>query len=202
MTDELEIFDFDQGTPEWFEARRGIPTASNFAAVLAKGQGKTRRSYLLKLAGEAITGELAEAYTNPHMERGRAMEDEARSLYAFAQDTDPQPVGFMRRGRAGASPDSLIGGDGLVEIKTKLPHLQLDVLDRGKLPTEHVAQVQGQLWISGRQWCDFVSYWPRLPPFIVRVHRDDSYIESLRQSVDEFVAELDTYIQRFGKEAA
>lgn len=202
MTNELEIFDFEQGSADWFECRRGIPTASNFAALLAKGEGKTRRSYLLKLAGEAITGELAEAYTNAHMERGHVMESEARALYAFAQDVEPAPVGFMRRGRAGASPDSLIGSDGLLEIKTKLPHLQLDVLDRGKLPSEHVAQVQGQLWISGREWCDFVSYWPRLPPFIIRVHRDEKYIDTLRQSVAEFVAELDSYIQRFGREAA
>lgn len=202
MSDELEIFDFEQGSPEWFEARRGIPTASNFSAVLAKGEGKTRRSYLLKLAGEAITGELAESYTNAHMERGQVMESEARALYAFAQDVETTPVGFMRRGRAGASPDSLIGNDGILEIKTKLPHLQLDVLDREKLPSEHVAQVQGQLWISGRQFCDFVSYWPRLPPFIVRVYRDEKYIEALRQSVADFVAELDTYIHRFGREAA
>lgn len=202
MNDELQIFDFEQGSDAWFQARKGVPTASNFAAIIAKGEGKTRRSYLLKLAAEAITGELTEAYTNPHMERGKVMEDEARALYAFAQDVEPMPVGFMRRGRAGCSPDSLVGDNGLLEVKTKLGHLQLDVLDKGKLPSEHVAQVQGQLWISGRQWCDFVSYWPRLPPFIVRVERDEKYIENLRQSVADFVAELDTYIARFGRQAA
>ena len=202
MTDALEIFNCDQGTSQWFEARRGVVTASRFSDVLAKGQGITRRKYLLTLAGEAITGECAESFSNAHMERGHVMEADARNLYAFAHDVEPQLVGFMRRGRAGASPDSLIGEKGMLEIKSKLPHLQLDVLEKGKLPSEHVAQVQGQLWIAGRDWCDFVSYWPRLPLFCVRVERDEKYIETLAQAVADFVGELDTYIERFGVKAA
>jgi hypothetical protein len=202
VIDELEIFNCEQGSPEWFEARRGVPTASNFAALLAKGEGKTRRTYLLKLAGEAITGECAESFSNAHMERGHVMEADARNLYAFAHDVEPQLVGFMRRGRAGCSPDSLIGDSGMLEIKSKLPHLQLDVLEKGKLPSEHIAQVQGQMWIAGRDWCDFVSYWPRLPLFCIRVERDDKYIETLSQAVADFVGELDTYIERFGVKAA
>ena len=202
MSDALEIFDCVQGEPAWFEARRGIPTASRFADVLAKGQGITRRKYLLTLAGEAITGEVAESYSNAHMERGHVMEAEARELYAFAHDAEPQLVGFMRRGRAGASPDSLIRTDGLLEIKSKLPHILLDVLEKGKLPSEHVAQVQGQLWVSGRQWCDFVAYWPRLPLFCVRVERDDAYIATLEQAVADFVGELDGYIAKYGQQAA
>lgn len=202
MIEPLEIFDCEQGTPEWFAARLGIPTASCFGQILAKGEGKTRRAYLLKLAGESITGELADSFGNAHTERGHAMEPDARNLYAFDHDVEPQLVGFMRRGRVGASPDSLIGDDGLLEIKTKLPHLQLDVLDKGKLPSEHVAQVQGQLWVSGRAYCDFVSYWPRLPLFCVRVERDEKYIETLSQAVADFLGELDTYIARFGVKAA
>ena len=199
---ELEIFDCEQNTPEWFEARRGIVTASRFSDVLAKGQGITRRKYLLTLAGEAITGECAESFSNAHTERGHAMEDEARNMYAFQNDVEPVKVGFMRLGRAGASPDRLIGADGLLEIKTKLPHLQLDVLDKGKFPSEHLAQVQGQLMVSGRDWCDFVSYWPRLPMFCVRVYRDEKYIAELNQAIADFVNELDDYINRFGVQAA
>jgi hypothetical protein len=202
VTDTLEIFDCEQGSPDWHACRRGIPTASRFSDVLAKGQGITRRKYLLTLAGEAITGECAESFTNMHMERGHAMEADARNLYAFAHDVEPDLVGFMRRGRAGCSPDSLIGDGGILEIKSKLPHLQLDVLEKGKLPSEHVAQVQGQMWIAGRDWCDFVSYWPRLPLFCVRVERDDKYITTLSQAVADFVGELDTYIERYGVRAA
>ena len=202
MSDALEIFNCAQGDPAWFEARRGIPTASRFADVLAKGQGITRRKYLLTLAGEAITGDVAESYSNAHMERGHIMEADARNLYSFAHDVEPELVGFMRRGRAGASPDSLVGTDGLLEIKSKLPHLLLDVLDKGKLPPEHVAQVQGQLWVSGRNWCDFVAYWPKLPLFCVRVERDDAYIATLSQAVADFVGELDSYIAKYGVQPA
>jgi hypothetical protein len=202
VSDDLLILTCAQNTPEWIEARRGIPTASRFADVLAKGQGITRRKYLLTLAGEILTGECAEGYTNAHMERGHAMEADARQLYAFMHDAEPELVGFMRRGRVGASPDSLIGADGLLEIKTKLPHLQLDCLDKGKLPAEHVAQVQGQLWVSGRAYCDFVSYWPRLPLFHVRVERDDTYIAQLAQGVADFLGELDAIVSKYQEQAA
>ena len=151
-----EIFDCEQNGTEWLECRRGIPTASMFATVLAKGKdggaSKTRRDYLYKLAGEVITGQLTEGHSNAHMERGHAMEPEARSAYAFMYDHDPQLVGFIRNGRAGASPDSLIGDAGLLEIKTKLPHLMIEAMFRDDMPPEHRAQVQGQLWISEREW--------------------------------------------------
>lgn len=202
MLPHLEVFDCDQGTPEWFEARRAVVTASEFATVLAKGRGGgesvTRRKYLLTLAGEAITGEVADKWEgNRHTERGKLLEPEARDAYALIAGVDPVQVGFLRRGQAGASPDSLIGDDGLLEIKTKLPHLQIECLEADRLPPEHVAQVQGQLWISGRQWCDFVSYWPGLPIFIKRVERDESYIASLSVAVGEFVTEMNQIIQKY-----
>jgi hypothetical protein len=199
---ELTIYDCAQGSPEWFDCRKGIPTASEFSTVLAKGRGGgeslTRRKYLLTLAAQLLTGDIVQAWEgNEHTERGKAMEDEARQFYAFQRDADPALVGFMRRGRAGCSPDSLIGENGLLEIKTKLPHLHLDVLDKGELPSEHVAQVQGQLWISGRDWCDFVSYWPKLPVFIKRVPRDELYIASLAQAVADFNGELDAIVAKY-----
>ena len=188
------IIDCEQGSPEWFKARLGIPTASEFDTVMAKGRGggdsKTRRTYMLKLIGERMTGEPAESYTNAHMERGKAMEAEARNAYAFIREVTPIPVGFIRNGEVGASPDSLIGTDGCMEAKTKLPHLHLEVLLAGVLPPEHKAQVQGQLWVAEREWCDFVSYWPKLPPFIIRVHRDEAYIAELEAGVAKFLDEL------------
>jgi hypothetical protein len=194
---DLIILTCEQNSPEWYAARCGIPTASRFADVLAKGQGITRRKYLYTLAGELLTGECTEGFTNAHIERGHAMEDDARQLYAFLHDAEPRLVGFMRRGRAGASPDSLLGDDGLLEIKSKLPHLQIECLERGTLPPEHVAQVQGQLWVSGRQFCDFVSYWPRMPLFHVRVERDDTYIATLAQAVADFLGELDALVAKY-----
>lgn len=195
----IRIFDCEQNSPEWMECRLGIPTASGFSKVLAQGDGKTRRRYLLDLAAERLTGTIAESYSNGHMERGHAMEGEARNLYAFQRDADPVRVGFIRRDdvRAGASPDSLIADDGLLEIKTKLGALQLDVLEKRKLPSEHVAQVQGQMWVSGRAYCDFVSYWPKLPLFVIRVERDEAYIAKLAQAVADFNGELDAIVAKY-----
>lgn len=203
----MEIFeDLEQGTEEWFEVRRGLPTASNFATIMAKGEGKTRSQYMRKLAGEILTGELAEQFSNVHTERGNAMEDEARQAYAFVENAEIKRVGFIRNGNKGASPDSLVGANGGLEIKTALPHIQIDRLERDRLPPEHRAQVQGNLWVSEREWWDFVSYWPKLPILTVRVYRDEAFIREMSDEVDRFndeLAALVEKIRRYGvKEAA
>ncbi|MBX8811174.1 YqaJ viral recombinase family protein [Ochrobactrum sp. MR34] len=193
----MQVFnDIEQGSPEWFTARAGIPTASRFSTVMAKGEGKTRAEYMRKLAGEIITGELAEGFTTLHMERGKLMEDEARETYAFINSVEPYQVGFIRSGDKGASPDSLIGTDGGLEIKTALPHIQIDRLERDRLPPEHKAQVQGNLWISEREWWDFVSYWPRLPMLITRVYRDEPYIKTMSDEIDRFNDEKAALVER------
>ncbi len=205
---QIEVFDCEQGTPEWHACRIGIPTASEFDTVLRKsgkgpgGTSKERRTYMLKLIGEQLTGQAMEGFTNAHTERGHEMEPAARAKYAFQEGVEPVPVGFLRRGRAGASPDSLVGEDGLLEIKTKLPHLQLDVLLTGEVPTEHIPQIQGQLWVSGRKWVDFVSYWPGLPLFVKRVSRDEQYITDLALAVAKFNDELDALMKQLNVEPA
>lgn len=200
----LQIFDCEQGTPEWFACRSGIPTASEFQTILAKGRGGGesvgRRKYLLTKAGEVLTGECApEGYTNSHMERGKIMEAEARNWYAFHSDLEPVRVGFIRNDalRAGVSPDSAISKNGLLEVKTKLPHLQLEVLLAGVLPSEHKAQCQGGLLVAEREWLDFVSYWPKLRPFCTRVTRDEPYIAALKIAIADFNEELDALVAKF-----
>jgi predicted phage-related endonuclease len=190
----MEIIDCAQNSDEWLRARMGIPTASAFADVLAKGEGKTRRTYMLKLAGEIITGEPMDSFSNGHTERGHAMEDEARDLYTFQSGAALHRVGFVKNGRAGCSPDSLIGEDGGLEIKTKLPHLLIDVILKDKCPPEHLAQIQGTLWVTGRQWWDIVIYWPGIPLFVKRVARDDAYIANLAAEVGKFITELDAVV--------
>jgi putative phage-type endonuclease len=199
----IRVIDCEQGTPEWFAARAGVPTASEFATVMAKGKGGgesvTRRKYMLTLLGELLTGEVIEGYTNGHMERGKVMEQEARDLYQFRTSNDLKQVGFVRNDEivAGASPDSLIGDDGLLEIKTAIPHIQLDRLMSDSLPAEHKAQVQGQLLVTGRQWVDFISYWPKLPLFRIQVERDEAYIATLKQAIADFNGELAELKKRF-----
>ncbi|WP_072389778.1 lambda exonuclease family protein [Hyphomicrobium sp. CS1GBMeth3] len=198
---KLEVVDCEQGTPEWHAARAGIPTASEFATVLAKGRGgaesKTRKTYLRKLAAERITGLVVQTWDgNADTRRGHEQEPEARNLYDFLRDAAPVQVGFLRRGPVGCSPDSLVGEEGLLEIKTRAPHLQVEMLEAGVMPPEHKAQVQGQLWISGRKWVDFMSYCPGLPPFISRIERDPIYIAELANATKQFLVELDELTAR------
>jgi predicted phage-related endonuclease len=188
----------EQGTLEWFEARMGIPTASAFKDMMAGGQGKTRRTYMLKLAGEVITGEPQEHFSTPHTERGHEMEPAARELYELQTGYEVKECGFIRHNECGYSPDGLIDDQGLIEIKTKLPHLQIDLLLKGKVPTEHLKQIQGGIMVSGREWCDFISYWPGLPLFVKRVNRDEKIIEEIKQAVDKFNSELNEIIETIG----
>jgi hypothetical protein len=198
----VEIITCEQNSPEWYEARLGIPTASNFATVMAKGEGKTRRTYMLKLAGEIITGEPAESYTNGHMERGHEMEPEALKAYTFVTNSEPELVGFVRNGDKGASPDCLIDSDGLGEFKSKAPHILIEVLLKDQFPPEHRAQCQGALWVAEREWVDIVCYWPKLPLFVKRAHRDEEYIKTIASEVarfnDELAATVET-IRRYGQ---
>lgn len=197
----MQIHNCEQGTAQWLAARAGIPTASMYATVMASGKGgadsKTRRTYMLKLAGEIMTGDPMDSFSNAHMERGHEMEPEARSYYAFLNDCEPEQIGFIRNGTTGASPDSLIGANGILEIKTKLPHLLLDVLLRDDFPPDHKAQCQGQLWVAEREWIDLVCYWPKMPKFIKRAYRDEEYIGQISSAVDKFNDELAEIVTRF-----
>lgn len=204
----MQIIECEQGAPEWFAARMGLVTASEFKTIIGvKKEARekaTRDTYMRKLAGEIITGEPMENYTNAHMERGKVNEDEARDLYAFTFDIEPQRVGFIKNHGAGCSPDSLLGTDGGLEIKDAMAHIQIDRLLKGELPPEHRAQVQGNIWIAERDWWDFVSHCRGLPLFVTRVHRDNGYIATLAGAVDQFnveLAELVEKIRRYGAPA-
>lgn len=190
----LRILQCDQCSPEWYAARLGIPTASEFKTILGikkdAREKATRDLYMRKLAGEILTGEPMETYTNANMERGKALEDEARDFYSLLTDNECERVGFISNGLKGCSPDSLIGANGGLEIKVALPHIQIERLLKGELPPEHRAQVQGSMWVAERDWWDFASYCPKLPLFIVRVGRDNSYIAKLAEAVNEFNREL------------
>jgi hypothetical protein len=195
-----QIIECEQGSESWFRARMGIPTASMFATVLAKGKdggaSLTRKTYLYKLAGEILTGEPMENYQNAHMERGQVMEGEARDLYSFLSDAPMQRVGFIRNGDKGCSPDCFVGDKGMVEIKTNLPHLLIDTILRDTFPAEHIAQCQGGLWVAEREWIDIVCYWPKLPLFVKRAYRDEQYIKALSVTVDVFNVELQEIVRK------
>lgn len=206
----MEIFkDIEQGTDAWRRLRCGIPTASMFKTVMASGkdggESKTRDEYMRKLAGEILTGEPMDSFSNSHMERGKVMEDEARDFYSFLHDSEElHRVGFIRNGKKGCSPDSLLGTSGMLEIKTALPHILIEKLEKDAFPPEHKAQSQGNLWVAQREWITIVVYWPKMPPLIKKAYRDELYIQKMATAVDTFnadLAEMVERIQRYGSQA-
>lgn len=137
-----------------------------------------------------------ETYSNDHMQRGKDMEDKAREMYSIVHDNEIERVGFIKRGRAGCSPDGLIGTKKMLEIKTTLPHLLIDIHLRGEFPPEHMAQCQGNLWVAEREEIDIAIYWPKMPLYVQTIRRDEKYIEGLARAVDEFNAELAYVVQQ------
>jgi hypothetical protein len=171
-------------------------TASEFSTVLAHGKGGkgtpsvTRRKYMLTLISDRIGGAPADGYSNRHMERGKAMEADALRLY-HALHAEPIRVGFVKRNAdVGCSPDAFVGDNGMVQVKTALPDIQLERVLKPALPAEHAAQVQGELWVCEREWSDFVSYWPGLPLMVERVYRDEIKIKSIELGVEVFLNEM------------
>lgn len=200
----LVIFrDMEQNSPEWDAVRCGLVTGSGFADVLAQGRGgapsKTRQTYLYKLVGERITGKPAENYRNGAMERGHEVEDQGRAWYELVTETEVDRVAFIRcdARRTGISPDGLIGEEGGLEIKSVAPHLLIGIHESGEFPGEHKPQVQGSLWVSGREYWDCVAFFPGMPPFKTRAYRDEPYIAALAVAVREFNEELDALVARY-----
>lgn len=190
-----------QGSPEWLALRVGKVTASRVADVIAKtktGWGASRANYMAELIAERLTGDPAEKYTNAAMVWGSEKEPDARAAYEFFRDAQVVEVAFIDHpiiGMTGASPDGLVGPHGLVEIKCPNTATHLDTLLSRTIPGKYVTQMLWQMACTGRQWCDFVSYDPRLPEamslFVKRVERDDTEIAGLEEKVAEFLEELD-----------
>lgn len=197
----MKVINCEQGSPEWFEARLGVPTASEFSAILSNGRGgapsKTRRTYMLKLAAEKISNNQSHLWAgNEHSQRGHEDEPVARELYEVITGNKVEQVGFVTNGIAGCSPDGLVGDEGGVEIKSKLGHLHLDIMFSNEVPSEHMAQILGSMWITGRKWWDFVSYSEGLPVFIKRVYRDEDEVKRIEKAVQEFNEELQHMIEK------
>jgi len=195
------IIDCIQGTPEWFAARCGIPSASNFDKILTTDgkPSKQRIKYLYQLAGEKTAGKQEETYQNAAMLRGIEMEDEARKLYEIITGESVFQVGIcVTEGKAvyAASPDGMVGEDGLLEIKNPLIATHVSYLLDGKLPMDYFQQTQGQLLVTGRKWVDFVSNYPGLKPLIVRVERDKEFLKALEIELEVFCSELAEIISK------
>ncbi|MFP5498076.1 MAG: lambda exonuclease family protein [Gammaproteobacteria bacterium] len=196
------ITEVQQGSPEWLTLRLGIVTCSELDCLLVNGKGEAgfgagAFTYMNTLIGERITGEAADPFQgNRHTERGHELEGVARMLYEQREEVETKQVAIILNHGAGYSPDSLVGAKGLTEIKTKLPKFQVEVILSGEIPKEHVAQCQGGLWLSEREWIDFVCYWPGMPLFIKRAYRDEAMIRKLSERVSTFYEILDDRMNR------
>jgi hypothetical protein len=196
-----EFFDVEQGSPEWYELRRGIPTASMFKVLMAKGEQKGRQNYLYKLAGERLTREPMENFSNEAMEDGKRKEPMLRQHYAFVRDVEVMQIGFVRNGKYGASPDGLVGDDGLVEIKRAAPQILIPMTLKAKedptyFPMEHFAQCQGNIMATESAWCDLVVGYPPMRPLIFRTFRDKAYIAELADTIDIFDLALRRLVEK------
>ena len=197
-----------QGTDAWKQCRCGLITASKIADVMAKGKNGAESTgcinYRAQLVCERLTGCVTEGYKNAYMERGNEDEAAARDCYSFTTGNDVEQIAFVKHPTiqmAGCSPDGLIGDDGIVEIKRKIPALHIDYILKDRVPPEYVKQIQWQLACTGRAWCDFASYCPELPEemqlFVKRMERDDEMIAEMEaaviafdESVEKMIAEL------------
>lgn len=192
--------EIEQGSPEWKALRCGKVTASRVADVVAKtktGYSASRANYLAQLIAERLTGTPAETYTNAAMQHGTETEPEARAAYEFYQGVTVEQIAFVphpKIDQAGASPDGLVNADGLVEIKCPNTATHLETLLGQAVPGKYDTQIQFQLACTGRKWCDFVSYDPRMPEhmrlFIKRVARDDKRINELETEIAGFLLEM------------
>lgn len=190
----------EQGSPEWFAERLGKVTASRVADVIAKtksGPAASRANYMAQLVCERLTGEAAESFTSKEMQWGTDQEPNARSAYEFRTDATVELVGFVphpKIGDSGASPDGLVAADGLVEIKCPNTATHIETLLGRAVPGKYITQIQWQLACTGRKWCDYVSFDPRMPEsmslFVARVERDPKMIADLEGEVFKFLDEL------------
>ena len=199
----------DQGTEEWFTIRIGKVTASRVADVIAKtktGYSASRDNYMAQLVCERLTGQKGESFTNAAMQHGTETEPLARAAYEALKDVLVDEVGFVPHPTiemAGASPDGMVGDDGLIEIKCPNTATHIETLLSQTVPGKYNTQMQFQMACTGRQWCDFVSFDNRLPEelqlFVTRVPRDEVFIRLIEAEIVQFLAELDDKINKLMK---
>ncbi len=196
----------DQGSAEWFAARLGKATASKIADITAKtkaGPAASRVNYAAQLVAERLTGNPAETHTNGAMQWGTDTEAEARDAYRLHALCEVTEIGFVDHptiAMSGASPDGLVDGDGLVEIKCPNTATHIATLLGKSVPAKYVSQMMWQMACTGRQWCDFASYDPRLPEtmrlLVVRLLRDNAMIAEIEAEVSKFLAEVDETVAK------
>jgi len=191
----------DQRSDEWFEARRGKITASKIADVMMKKTTAGYRNYRAQLMCERLTGQVAESFSNAAMQWGTDTEPQARAAYEFYSGLEVVEIGFVDHPsieNTGASPDGLVADDGMIEIKCPNTATHLETLLGGPIPSKYYDQMQWQMECAGRQWCDFVSFDPRLPEamqmFVQRVDCDEARLIEITAGVATLLDQIESDI--------
>lgn len=195
----------EQRSDEWFSARLGCVTASRTADVMAKtksGYSASRANYMAQLITERLTGQASEGFSSAAMQWGTDTEPQARMAYELMTGENVEETGFVLHPTIkffGASPDGLVGSDGLIEIKCPNTSTHIDTLLSDKVPSKYITQMHVQMICTGREWCDFVSFDPRLPGdmsfWMRRVQRDHNLCKDIEAEVIAFLEELGMKIQ-------
>jgi len=192
----IEIIDISQGSPEWNTLRIGSIGGSSISKAVAKGQGKTRKQLMYNMVGEILSSEKKQGYMSHEMAEGIKYEPKARAYYSMVYGVVVREIALIKDGaHKHVSPDGLVGGDGMVEIKTAIPSVFVETKDTGKIATDRRRQIQWSLKRAQRQWCDYVMYCPYLKEgvesmIVIRVDRDEKEIEFLEAGADEFIDEM------------
>lgn len=204
---DMKIYDdLEQGTEEWLEARRGILTASTIGKLITPKTMKvatndTARALIRALTAERITGHIEPVFVTADMEFGQMIEPIARQMYAEWQNVEVREVGFITREidghTLGYSPDGLVGDDGLIEIKSRRQHIQLDTILTGKVPAANMAQIQTGLLVTGREWCDYLSFCPQMPLYRIRVEPQKLWQDAIREALATFEVVASGYIASY-----
>jgi len=200
----MQILNLEQGSEEWHKARLGIATASRFKDIITPAKGDKSASYkgyMYELIAEKLTKGKEDFFKSEWMERGNEIEPLARASYEFIHEVEVKQVGIMLNdeGTIGASPDGLIGDAGGLEIKCPKPSTVVKYMLDGGLPLEYKPQVMGSLWISGREWWDFLAFHPSMDFYQIRVYRDEEYIKKMNKHITDFVDELQNNYEKLKK---
>jgi len=197
----------DQQTDEWQEIRKGIPTASRFSEIITPAKGELSKSsegYMKELAASRVWGVREESYTSYHMQNGIDREAQARLEYQALTLIEVEQVRFIYaddRMDRGCSPDGLVYDPGLIEIKSPKLKTHVGYILSDGYPREYKCQIQGELYICEREWCDFISYFPGTDLYIKRVYRDEKFIKKLAEAIDQFNEQLNELVSKLKQEA-
>jgi len=198
------IHNIEQRSEAWYSIKCGLVTSTRFKSLVAKATTDTYKDLVTNLACEIITGKMEEGYSNAMMEYGIETEPLARAEYEWITDTPVKPVGFITPDEdhkfhswIGDSPDGLLPEDGTLEIKCPLARTHFNYMEAGKLPSEYRYQVQGHLFVTELKYCDFVSYFPKMKIFIIRVYPDYELFKEYENRLDKLIKDVEEKLNKY-----